>query len=344
MNDTADTVRQAAFNSRVAKYIKFAIANHEEEPGLIPILPLQLKHLCLFCVFCSSPEGGVRAGWSSVANYTSAIVSFALKHGSGDPREASDLARYKWKSFRHNFIKNIKVVRTHKRKLAIQPALLAALILSTNVKTKQGLLEATMWATLWYSSVRAGHVSIKHERSRAQIIQWNDICFEPNRQQATRVLIRFRASKTRPEAQGEEFSSVLSKCPPDGKYPWTCPVKLLQEWYTTSYNNVPSAPVFCTAHDQKPITRAEFTRSLRATLPEALQLLKAPFKDLSPLHFSGISFRKGSLTAYAAILDAEKVQAMADHKSSASTRYYIGPTTQQRAENHALIHKRRREL
>ena len=67
-------------------------------------------------------------------------------------------------------------------------------------------------------------------------------------------------------------------------------------------------------------------------------MLNSPHKDLSPLHFSGISFRKGSLTAYAAILDVDKVQAMADHKCSASTRYYIGPTTQQRAANHALIH------
>ena len=338
MNDSTDTIRQAAFNSRVAKYVKFAVANHAEEQGLLPILPLQLKHLCLFCVFCSSPEGGVRAGWSSVANYTAAIISFALKHGSTDPREASELAKHQWKSFRHNFIKNIKVVRTHKRKLAIQPALLAALILSKNVETKQGLLEAAMWSVLWYSSVRAGHVSIKHERSRAQIIQWNDICFEPSRQHATRVLIRFRASKTRPEAQGEEFSSELSKCPPTGQFPWTCPVTLLQAWYTASYIGVPTAPVFSTTGDLVPVTRAEFTRGLRATLPDALAMLNSPHKDLSPLHFSGISFRKGSLTAYAAILDVDKVQAMADHKCSASTRYYIGPTTQQRAANHALIH------
>jgi hypothetical protein len=159
-----------------------------------------------------------------------------------------------------------------------------------------------------------------------------DLHFSPSLDNPTRVYVCFRSTKTRPRAANTPFWQALDAQP---QLRW-CPVALLRMHFMRAYRGQPSAPLFCAARDPRtPWPRSTFTGSLRRRLERASRHLDIPV-DLRL--FSGISFRKGSLsTLGAAGVPSHRLADHGDHASVQSSRRYTLDSLSQRAANSGII-------
>ena len=121
----------------------------------------------------------------------------------------------------------------------------------------------------------------------------------------------------------------------------TCPVKLLKQWFTRAYQGHPSHPLFGAAEDaSKTITRTSFTSVLRASLSAGAKYLLPPHNTMDCSEFSGISFRKGSLSALSGCVEFNRLRERADHKCAESTAVYVTDSMDTRAQSSRDVHER----
>ena len=87
-----------------------------------------------------------------------------------------------------------------------------------------------------------------------------------------------------------------------------------------------------------PRLRASFTRRLRERLTRIAPQLGANSDEFDATRWSGISFRKGGLSALAPYVQPHELAMHADHASVETTRrYYLSQTVESRAAHTALM-------
>ena len=337
----ADTApKKSAMNSRRKKYLQFALKYKDEIPSLIPIFPLDLGNLMRYVLYLASDEGNVKAGWSSCSNFVSEIIIMGKLRGWEDPREGAR-NKFLWDRFRQNFRTQVQVVRKAPRKLRMTPAHLQAIVATMDLDTFNGLRWATAFVTLWHSNARVGHVAPKSARHTDHVWKYEDLVFAPSLAKAETVLIHFRSTKTRAAKEDRSFWTALGKVELKKGQPNTCPVRLLQAWVQSSYTGNPKDPLFGQGHDTStPIVRAQFTSKLRQSLEEGAKFLAPPHNKLNPKAFSGVSFRKGSLSAMSGTVEFNRLRERADHKCPESTSHYVSDSVQTRAQSSLDVHAR----
>jgi len=336
----ANSIKTSSINSRRKKYFIFAAKYCDQIPSLIPIFPLRLKDLMRYMLYLASDEGNVKAGWSSCLNHCTEIVTMGRLRGWDDPREGTR-NQFLWKRFRSNFKTQIQVVRKAPPKLRLTPAHLQAIACTLNCAQYEDHKWATAFTALWHSNCRVGHVAPKSAGSTHQVWKYEDLVFSPSIHDAQDVVIHFRASKTRAITEDRSFWTALGKVPLQPGQPNTCAVRLLSSWVLRSYKGDPQDPVFGHGPNPKqPTLRSEFTTKLRQCLLSGARHLAPPHNMLNPKSFSGISFRRGSLSAMSGVVEFNRLRERADHKCAESTSHYVVDSVETRARSSVDVHKR----
>ena len=335
----ADTApKKSAMNSRRKKYLLYALKYRSETPSLIPIFPLDLGDLMRYTLYLASDEGNVKAGWNSCSNFVSEIITMGKLRGWEDPRSGTR-NQFLWARFRQNFRTQVQVVRKAPHKLRLTPAHLQAIITTLDLGEFTDLKWGAAFVTLWHTNARVGHVAPKSRKHLDHVWKFEDLVFIPNIQNAEKVVVHFRSSKTRAATEVRSFWTAVGKVELEKGQPNTCAVRLLQAWVQRAYTGNPSDPLFGSAHDAStPIVRSEFTTRLRQCLEAGAKHLAPPHNKLNPKAYSGVSFRKGSLSAMSGLVEFNRLRERADHKCPESTSHYVSDSVQTRAQSTVDVH------
>jgi len=336
----ANAIKTSAINSRRRKYFIFAAKYNSQIPSLIPIFPLRLKDLMRYMLYLASDEGNVKAGWASCLNHCTEIVTMGRLRGWEDPREGTR-NQFLWGRFRSNFKTQIQVVRKAPPKLRLTPAHLQAIACTLNPARYEEHKWAAAFTSLWHSNCRVGHVAPKSAGNTHQVWKYEDLVFSPSIHDAQNVVVHFRASKTRAITEDRSFWTALGKVPLQQGQPNTCAVRLLSSWVLRSYKGDPQDPVFGSeSNPKKPTLRGDFTKKLRQCLLDGARYLKPPHDKLNPKSFSGVSFRRGSLSAMSGVVEFNRLRERADHKCATSTSHYVVDSVETRAQSSIDVHAR----
>ena len=340
MEGNSDDMKSSAINSRRRKYIDFAIKYKHKIPSLIPVFPVHLQDLMKFTLYLASDEGNVKGGWSSCQNYVTEILTLGKLRGWTDPREGTRNT-FLWNRFRTNFRTQIQKVQKAPTKLRLSPAHLQSIVLALDTDDFTGLKWATAFVTLWHSNARVGHCAAKSKKFPKHVWKWEDLVFTPSMEQATAVVVHFRSSKTRAATEIRPFWTALGRVNIQPGQPNTCPVSLLKAWFQRAYTGNPTDPLFGADSDPStPILRGAFTKKLRECLTAGAKFLAPPHNVPTPESYSGVSFRKGSLSAMSGCVDFNRLRERADHKCPESTAHYVVDSVQTRAQSSADVHAR----
>ena len=270
----------------------------------------------------------------------SEIIIMGKLRGWEDPREGAR-NQFLWARFRQNFRSQVQVVRKAPRKLRLTPAHLQAIVATLDLEDLNDLRWATAFVMLWHTNARVGHAAPKSKKHTEHVWKFEDIVFVPNIQNAERVVVHFRSSKTRAATEDRSFWTAIGRVDLEEGQPNTCAVRLLQAWVPRAYVGNPEDPLFGSEHDRgTPILRGEFTSKLRQSLEAGAKYLAPPHNKLNTKSYSGVSFRKGSLSAMSGVVEFNRLRERADHKCPESTSHYVSDSVQTRAQSSADVHTR----
>ena len=329
---------KAKYSSYENKYIRFCLSEHSVDAPKLPMFDhFNLINLMLFAIWC--PSNGVEGGWDSVGNYIGAVVKFAARHGDvADPRAASGRAAWWWDEFVARFQENVFAVR--KLKLRMQPAHHQAMAMDFDMAREEDVRDAALYSFLMFFAVRVGHASPKSSKDLKHCLRFKDVMFLPNLAEAETVFILMSSTKTRKIAEGKPTWQAVSKLDANAcsNINMICPVRCMQRYFVRCYGGNPNAPLF--KHLTKegfPLGRTHFTNVLRARLKLAERWLDRP---VLTKHMSGISWRKGGLSALAGQVTTDKLADYGDHQDVRSTREYTSNTIEEGGCNARLIANR----
>ena len=124
--------------------------------------------------------------------------------------------------------------------------------------------------------------------------------------------------------------------------PRLCPVFMMKRWCESQYAGDPEAPLFPAEKEKDrhlPQGRTEFDELLKARIMQALPKLEVDPTLFDLKKYSGIGFRKGSLSALAQApgMSTTRLAAHGDHKDVNTTMHYLSDNTTQRASNTKTI-------
>ena len=300
--------------SQRLKFIAFAA-----DTAAWPLFPIKPADLFRFALWL--PSHGIRSGWRGVSTYISGICNWQKQLGWPDPRK--DIEFY-WGQFRHNF-QRLVVSQHPAMKLPLRPAMLTAMSLDADLSDPTDLRDITAYQFLFYTGLRVGSIT-----AGDHTVKFEDIYFHPSIEKCEVVLVCIRSTKTRPRAAGLPFWTAIRR-QPQLRF---CPVALLQAHFLSSFRRRPEENLFVTI-DRRPWSRTSFNATLRHRLNRAQRHLGVRL-DLSK--FSGISFRKGCLSALGALnVPAHRLADHADHSTVDSSRIYTVDTLNDRAANSDLL-------
>lgn len=329
--------KTAKQNTYMMKYIRFCLANHRSDSPLLPMADcFNLGNLMLFTRWASL--NGIDGGWGSVSNYVGEVCKAFAQREVPDPRVASTQAVFWWDRFRKIFKK--KVLTKRKIKLKLQPAHHQAIAEDLDVAHAGDRAEAALYAALMFLSCRVGHMSPAKMTDLSKVLRFCDCKFMPSFDEPERLFVLLRCTKTRGENEGRPtWQAVARLHDMDGIDTDTmCPVLTVRNHFAHAYAGDAEAPLFTSHKDpSKPLGRNEFTTRLKARLRLASRHLSAP---VNTDNFSGISFRKGGLSALAGQVATNHLADHADHKDISSTREYTSQTVEDRSEHAVFIARR----
>ena len=319
------------------KYVQFCLAEHNDDLPLFPILPIRLASLLRFAWWLQ--DHGVRGGMASIRNYTSAAVTWSQTTGHGDPRATEE---WVWKRFTKEAPKYIRVFNGSRAKLPMRPEYLRLITEHTtfNLDDVDDVRELTSYSILLFTGIRVGHLLPKNTSKTAKrhLLDWDNIKFEPNFENATVVVFLLDSTKVRSVAKKDPWWTAVGMCE---DVPMLCPVLLMKILYNLTHTGTRAGNSQClmaTSAAGEPLSRATFTRKLRARLMAIAPALGFDPKEFDATKYSGISFRKGASSALAPHVQPHVLMNTMDHKSIKTTvRHYMSDTIQERAGNTALI-------
>jgi hypothetical protein len=302
------------------KYVQFCV-NTKVQP-----FPLSIDQLLRFTAWL--PENDIDGGWDSARNYIGAAVKLC---SFTDPRQDNSSL---WEQLRVAYNREVQVVRKNARKLAIRAAHLEALCLQAiSDGTNSAIAAAACDTTMFFSAVRVGHVAPKSSQRLQRVIKWEEVLFYPSVDNCEYVFFHVPTTKTR---QGNVLKPWFTAYGRVVDNPSICPVRWMVKHLKANYAGDSSAPLFAGARGPV-LTRHAFTKQLRARLVRAVDThLNVDHFDIR--HYSGISFRKGGITALSVAAAIHQVADFADHQSVETSRKgYIQDAVQARAGYTTLI-------
>ena len=338
MTSSGRVGKNRKLNSFEVKYMRFCVDTHsDDEPKLPALEHFSLVNLMLFGLWCS--KNGINGGWDSVSNYVGAAVKMAQRFEVADPRVASEQAKWWWSEYTAKFQKT--VMTTRQLKLKIQPAHHQAMAVDFNVGgDADDRRDAAMYSFLMFFTCRIGHLAPHDTKTGAHVIRFCDIQFEPSFEEPKEVFVLLRSTKTRNvNAAKPTWQAVGALEHGNGiDVDTMCPVITLRNYMLAAYAGDPYEPLFQSATQVgRPMPRSQFTTMLRARLLLAGRHLNVP---VNVALYSGISWRKGGLSALAGGVAVNHLADHGDHKCIRSTREYTEQTFQERATHSHVIASR----
>jgi hypothetical protein len=198
------------------------------------------------------------------------------------------------------------------------------------------LEDGVTYATLYYSTVRAGHATPSSAKLKdvKHLLRFEDVCFEPSFEDPQRVVFVLDSTKTRDAAKKDPWWTSLGRCAVEAM----CPVRLMKLWWLRVYSGDPKQFLFARTAGALPRQRASFVRRLRRRLEAVAPRLGLRPEEFDASCWSSISFRKGGLSALAPHVQPHELAQHADHASVETTRkYYLNQTVENRAAHTALM-------
>ena len=319
------------------KFLAFVAAEHTDEQPLIPLFPVTLDTLIMFMTWAK--DNGVGGGYDSISNYVGAIVEWGIAHnGQCDPRKESWKAISDWAKFKTGFKEQVPAKR--KLKLRIQPALFQAMMSDLDIDTWRDMRDGAQYCLNFYSAVRVGHTSAKSRTVAKHLLRYKDVQFVPSIENPIEIHVFLRSTKSRKEAEGKPGWHQLGRAGTED--PRLCPVFMMKRWCESQYAGDPEAPLFPAEKEKDrhlPQGRTEFDELLKARIMQALPKLEVDPTLFDLKKYSGIGFRKGSLSALAQApgMSTTRLAAHGDHKDVNTTMHYLSDNTTQRASNTKTI-------
>ena len=322
-------------NSLEVKYLRFCVDTHSAEEPKLPMLQhFNLTNLMMFGLWCA--HNGVKSGYDGVSNYIAAAVKMAGRFEVADPRKTSAQAEWWWADYVFRFKRHVQAER--RKKLKVQPAHHQAIAADFDVENDaEDRKDAAIYAFLMFCTCRVGHVAPRDTKTGAHVVRFCDIVFEPSFEAPESVFVLLRSTKTRNLCEAKPtWQAVGALKPGNGIDVETmCPVRTLRRYMLEAYAGDPYEPLFqSTTQPGKPMPRSQFTTNFKARLMLASRHLSAP---VNIAMFSGISWRKGGLSALAGGVAVNHLADHGDHKDIRSTREYTQQTVQERAGHSGVI-------
>lgn len=319
------------------KYVQFCVAEHTNEIPLLPIFPMRLASLLRYAWWLQ--DHGVKGGMASIRNYIGAATVWSETMGHGNPKEAEP---WVWKRFAQQAPKYIRVFNGSQAKLPVQPEFLRLMTVHTSfdLSSVDDMRELLAYSILIFTGIRVGHLLPKNssKQARQHLLDWNNVKFEPNFDEATVVVFLLDSTKVRSVAKKDPWWTAVGTCE---AVPMLCPVMLMKIWYQMSHTGRPednSQYLLSVTPSGAPMSRAAFTRRFRARMEQIAPVLGFEPGAFDVNNYSGISFRKGAFSALAPHVQPHTLMQSADHKNLRTTvQHYLSDTIQQRAGNTALI-------
>ena len=327
-------------SSYQVKFLAFVAAEHSKQQPLLPLFPVSLDTIFMFMTWAK--DNNIKGGYDSISNYVDAVIQWGIAHnGQADPRKETWKAIRDWRKFVSNFKEKVQAIK--KTKLRIQPALFQAMMMDIDINEWRDMRDGAQYCLNFYSGVRVGHTSAKSRKAPKHLLRYQDVMFVPSIENPVEVHVYLRSTKTRKEAECRPAWHQLGNV--EGNDQRLCPVFMMQRWCSTQYAGDPSAPLFPAekdAHRHLPQGRTEFDELLKARIMQALPKIDIDPDTFDVSKFSGIGFRKGSLSALANTkgMSSTRLAAHGDHADVNTTMHYLSDTTTERAANSKAIASR----
>lgn len=309
------------------KYVIFALTEHTDEHPILPVYPVRLFALIRYVWWLQFH--GVKGGYSSIKNYVAAIMDANSAAGHPDCREEEP---WTWRKFRHHVPKHLLVVSKPTKKLALQAAHFKAIALDADLSNATDIHDLSSYAVAWFSTIRVGHFAPKSRAAvhTQHLLRWLHVAFLPSVSDPVRVFIKIDSTKTRAGAKVDHWWTAFNR---NDVCPAFCAVRLLLAHYHATYRGDSNSFVWA-GPDGSPQLRGAFTTRLRQRLARAAPRLGLTAEQMNLSAYSGISIRKGALSALAGEVAAPMLAMIADHKSFETTnKFYITDTVELRASN-----------
>ena len=328
--DLSNIINFSTLTGYRKKFIVFVFSEHTQKNPLFPIFPITLSTLLRFGWWCQ--YHGIEGGIESIRMYIGAVCEWQQSLGYPDPRKEE---AWVYQKFRRDVHKHLEVCNESKAKLKLTHELFQAVMKLLDVEDPQQLRNAVSYVILGYTAIRRGHLIPKGKGplQSKHLVRWEHIKFIPNTTNPEIVIIMLESGKTRDAAKKDVFWTAIKAC----KDKTICPVYLLAKWYKLKFQD-PSQFLLADKPGELPPLVAEWTRELRAALRIVAKNHGLSAEQFDEKNYSGISFRKFSLSALAKHVQPQILAAHADHKSVETThRYYVTQSISERAEHTNLI-------
>jgi len=313
------------------KFVQFCLAETTDEIPLWPMFPVRLATLVRYAWWLQ--YHGIRGGMATIKNYVSGVTEWCQSLGHPDPRLSEP---WVYQRFRKEAPKHLEVCEGSRAKFEIQPGHMREMARDFDLSNMDDLEDAVMYSVLYYSTIRAGHVTpaSASKKDVQHLLKFSNIAFEPSFEEPETVVLVLDSTKTRDQNKKDAWWTAMGRC----EVAALCPVRLLKLWYTRVYSGDPEQYVFARTAGALPRRRASFVRRLRLRLTAVAPRLGLDSSEFDATNWSSISFRKGGLSALAPHVQPHELAQHADHASVETTRkYYLSQTVEHRAANTALM-------
>jgi len=321
-------------SAMLKKFVLFCIMEHNDDIPLLPLVPTRLATLIRFAWWCQYHS--VKGGMNSIRNYIGAVCEWNQAQGHPDPREAE---KWVYDKFRREAPKHMEVYEGSKAKMALTHGMIESIINQCNEENITDLRDATSYSVLAFAGVRRGHFIPKSntKTDEKHMIRWKSVAFLPSFADAKYVLLSLETGKVRCAAKKDPVWTAVGECK---THPELCPVRLLKKWFQLTFNGNSEQFVLAESTTAKVINAIPWTRQLRARLMSAASVAGIDPNEFDESNWSGISFRKFSLSSLAGFVPPQILAAHGEHSTVEITnKYYVTQTVAQRAEHTALIAK-----
>ena len=269
----------------------------------------------------------------SIRNYVSAASEWCQAMGCPDPRK---IEPWVYDRFKREAPKHLEVFKGTQAKLSMTHDMFMSLFRTLDLTDIDDLQDAVTYSALFFTAIRRGHVIPEGKRATdcKHLVRWEHIQFLPNFDKCQQVVFCLESGKVRNIAKKDPTFTATGRC----NIAKLCPVQLMRLWYMRTFSGDSRQYVFARQCGGFPPLNGPWLKRMRFRLAESASLFGLSKTEFDVSNWSGISFRKGALSALAEHLQPHQLAAAADHASiETSYRYYLERTVAQRASNTSLI-------
>jgi hypothetical protein len=255
--------------------------------------------------------------------------------GCPDPRLAEP---WVYDRFKREAPKHLEVFNGTKAKFYMTHEMFLSLYMDLDLGNLDHLQDAVTYSVLFFTALRRGHIIPKSKTADSckHLLRWEHVKFLPDFENCTEVIYLLESGKVRHVAKKDPTFTATGRC----NIAKICPVQLLRIWYLRTFSGDSHQFVFARTLGTHPPMERSWTRRMRTRLTTAAALFGMDDDEFSADNWSGISFRKGSLSALAAHVQPHTLAAHGDHASiETSYKYYLEMSITNKAANTKLLER-----